>query len=71
MAVAEKTGLHPDLVFILPPGTLPRTSSGKLKRQETLQFFLQDKLIPPKKVTPFLVAGAFAKSFLGYVQSKI
>ena len=71
LAVSGRTGLHPDLVLILPPGTLPRTSSGKLKRQESLRLFLADKLIPPRKVTPFLVAGAFANSFLGYIQSKI
>ncbi len=71
LAVSGRTGLHPDLVLILPPGTLPRTSSGKLKRQESLRLFLTDKLIPPRKVTPFLVAGAFANSFLGYIQSKV
>ena len=69
-AIVKATGLNPDAVILLEPGTLPRTSSGKLRRQESLKLFRQGKLIPPKKVTPFLIAGAMAKSILGYFQSK-
>ena len=69
-AILKATGLNPDAVILLEPGTLPRTSSGKLRRQETLRLFREGKLIPPKKVTPFLIAGAMAKSILGYFQNK-
>jgi acyl-CoA synthetase (AMP-forming)/AMP-acid ligase II len=65
-AVLSNTGLDPDLVVILAPGTLPRTSSGKIRRAETLSRWQQGELLPPDKVTPWLLAGALAKSALGY-----
>jgi len=65
-AVLSSTGLDPDLVVILAPGTLPRTSSGKIRRAETLSRWQQGQLLPPDKVTPWLLAGALAKSALGY-----
>ena len=69
-AIVEQTGIRPDAVILLEGGTLPRTSSGKLRRQETLQLFLRSKLIPPKKVNTFLIAGALTKSILGYLKSR-
>ena len=33
------TTLRPDRVVVLGPGVLPRTSSGKLRRGETLRRF--------------------------------
>ena len=36
-AIQTATGLKADLVLILEPGTLPRTSSGKLRRGESLR----------------------------------
>ena len=68
--ILEKTSLKPDVVILLEPGTIPRTSSGKLRRQATLTRYLQGTLIPPKKVNPFLIAGTFAKSALGYLKSR-
>ena len=35
--VRGKTGLSADAVDVVDPGTLPRTSSGKLRRQEALR----------------------------------
>jgi fatty-acyl-CoA synthase len=37
-------GLPPDRVELLPLGSIPKTSSGKLRREETKQLFLQGKL---------------------------
>jgi len=68
--IIEKTAIRPDLVIALESGTLPRTSSGKLRRQETLRRYLQQELIPPKKVNTFLIAGALAKSAMGYLKSR-
>ena len=67
-SITEKTGIRPDAVIMLEGGTLPRTSSGKLRRKETLHRFLTKKLIPPKKVNTFLIAGALTKSALGYLK---
>ncbi|MEM6927395.1 MAG: fatty acyl-AMP ligase [Myxococcota bacterium] len=66
-AVLSRTGLNPDLVLLLDPGTLPRTSSGKIRRRETVRRFKAGDLTPPRQVTPWLVAGAMAKSAWGYL----
>ncbi len=37
-------GLPPDRTELIPPGSLPKTSSGKLRREETKQLYLAEKL---------------------------
>ena len=61
-AVQAATGLEAALVVVLEPGTLPRTSSGKIRRQETLRRWLDGSLLPPDSVGPLLLAGALARS---------
>ena len=68
--ILSKTGIECDLIVLLAPGTIPRTSSGKLRRQETLKQFQQGTLIPPQKVNAFNMAGVLAKSMLGYWRSR-
>lgn len=65
-AVLSATGLDPHLVVTLEAGSLPRTSSGKIRRAEALRRWQSGELLPPQKVTPWLVAGALAKSAIGY-----
>ena len=67
-AVVAETGLVPDRVVTLGPGTLPRTSSGKLRRQETLRRYLDGELAPPAPVTPLRLAGALARSGMAYAR---
>jgi acyl-CoA synthetase (AMP-forming)/AMP-acid ligase II len=43
--------LTPYLVQALEPGTLPRTSSGKLRRSDALRMFLSGTLVPAEKIT--------------------
>jgi acyl-CoA synthetase (AMP-forming)/AMP-acid ligase II len=50
-AVLDRTGVAPHTVALLEPGTLPRTSSGKLRRQEALRRWLAGRLAPPQRVT--------------------
>ncbi|MGB8933200.1 MAG: AMP-binding protein, partial [Anaeromyxobacteraceae bacterium] len=50
-AVMERTGVAPHTVRILAPGTLPRTSSGKLRRGEALRRYLAGALEPPRPVS--------------------
>lgn len=45
--VLAETGLKPDVVEFLPPGTLPRTSSGKLRRSEASQQWQSGTLCRP------------------------
>jgi fatty-acyl-CoA synthase len=42
--VSRGLGLPPDRVEIIPPGSIPKTSSGKLRREETRQLYLAGKL---------------------------
>ncbi len=67
-AILAATGLQADRVVILEPGTLPRTSSGKLRRQETLRLHQCGDLEPPNPVTPLRVAGAMARSAVAYAR---
>jgi len=57
-------GLAVDEVVVLEPGTLPRTSSGKLRRQEALRRFQVGALRPPRAVNAFTLAVALARSRL-------
>jgi fatty-acyl-CoA synthase len=68
-AVRAATGVTPDLVLLLAPGTLPRTSSGKIRRSETLARFHAGTLTEPDAVTPWMVAGALARSALGWLRA--
>jgi fatty-acyl-CoA synthase len=48
--VAETLGQPPNLVEVVPPNVIPKTSSGKLRRDATKQLFLSGKLdsaVPP------------------------
>jgi acyl-CoA synthetase (AMP-forming)/AMP-acid ligase II len=67
-AVLRATGLAVDEVVVLPPGTLPRTSSGKLRRAEALRLHLAGELTPPAAVTPLHLARAVARSRLAYAR---
>lgn len=49
--VEEVTRIRPAHVELLAPGTLPRTSSGKMRRREALTQWLSGTLAPPKKVS--------------------
>jgi fatty-acyl-CoA synthase len=46
--VAQGLGLPPDRVELLPLGSIPKTSSGKLRREETKQLFLDGTLSAEK-----------------------
>jgi acyl-CoA synthetase (AMP-forming)/AMP-acid ligase II len=66
-AVSSRTGVRPHTVRILEPGTLPRTSSGKMRRGEALRRFQDGRLLPPRKVNVVslareVLAGRLARS---------
>ncbi len=63
-AVLTAVGLPVDDVFVLAPGTLPRTSSGKLRRGETLRQHLAGTLAPPARVNPLTLGLALLRSRL-------
>ncbi len=70
-AVLAATGVAVDEVLLIEAGTLPRTSSGKIRRGETLRRWRAGTLTPPDKVNLFTMAGALTRSALGFVRSKL
>jgi fatty-acyl-CoA synthase len=70
-AVVAACSLVPDEVVVLPAGSLPRTSSGKLRRQDTLALHLRGTLSPPAAVTPARMAGAIARSALAHARARL
>jgi len=68
--VTERTGIRPGEVVLLAPGTLPRTSSGKLRRRESLRRHLAGELSPPAAVTGLLLVKELARSAAGLVASR-
>jgi acyl-CoA synthetase (AMP-forming)/AMP-acid ligase II len=69
-AVAAATGLVLDEVVVLAPGSLPRTSSGKVRRQEALRRHLAGELTAPSPVTPLRLAAALVRSKLALVRGR-
>jgi acyl-CoA synthetase (AMP-forming)/AMP-acid ligase II len=63
-AILDRTGVAPHAVVLLAPGTLPRTSSGKLRRREALRRFTAGTLAPPAPVTRLGLALLAARSSL-------
>ena len=63
-------GLRVDEVLILEPGTLPRTSSGKLRRGETLRRYLAGSLDAPSEIGPLRLAGELVRSSLAYRRAR-
>jgi acyl-CoA synthetase (AMP-forming)/AMP-acid ligase II len=68
-AVLAESGIAPDEVVVLKPGTLPRTSSGKIRRGETLRLWKEGRLVPPQPVGTRMLAAAMLRSAAGYVRS--
>ncbi len=66
--VLQRTGIRPHRVELLAPGTLPRTSSGKLRRREALRRWQTGTLSPPRKVRWYGLAGAMVKSALAFAR---
>ena len=69
-AILASTGLNPDLVVMREGGSLPRTSSGKIRRAEALLRYQKGELLPPKKVNSWLIAGALASSSWAFLRSR-
>jgi acyl-CoA synthetase (AMP-forming)/AMP-acid ligase II len=69
-AILERTGVAPHAVRVLAPGTLPRTSSGKLRRQEALRRFLAGTLAPPRGAGALRVAWEAARSTLAFARAR-
>jgi acyl-CoA synthetase (AMP-forming)/AMP-acid ligase II len=70
-AVRTRTGVEPHTVRIVAPGTLPRTSSGKLRRAEALARHLAGELSPPESTHPLALARHALRSALGFARARL
>ncbi|MGH9734648.1 MAG: AMP-binding protein [Candidatus Acidiferrales bacterium] len=67
-AVQEAMGLPPDLVELVPPQSIPKTSSGKLRRSEAKRRYLEGnlgkKLRPPwVQIAKLVIEGALPRGW--------
>jgi acyl-CoA synthetase (AMP-forming)/AMP-acid ligase II len=69
-AVLERTGVAPHTVRVLEPGTLPRTSSGKPRRQEAARRFVAGELAPPRRTGALALALDLARSQLAFARAR-
>jgi acyl-CoA synthetase (AMP-forming)/AMP-acid ligase II len=67
--ILDRTGIQAHTIQLLLPGTLPRTSSGKMRRREALRRFLANELEPPKPVNAFRLIGEMAASTLALARA--
>ncbi len=67
-AILARTGVRPHTVKLLAPGTLPRTSSGKLRRGEALRRYLAGELKPPASVGGMKLAAEVVRSKLAFAR---
>ncbi len=70
-AILEGTGVRAHTIRLLSPGTLPRTSSGKLRRAEALRQFVAGELAAPRPISRLRIAGAMARSALAFARLKV
>ncbi len=70
-AVTERTKIRPHTVKVIPPGTLPRTSSGKMRRAEALRQFLAHELTAPRRVGVLTLAAQMTRSSIALLRSRL
>ena len=66
----ERYFLNPHDIVLLDPGTLPRTSSGKLRRQAALQQYRTATLRAPRRATPLHLAHEMVRSHLALKRAR-
>jgi fatty-acyl-CoA synthase len=70
-SIVAATQLVPARVLVLAAGTLPRTSSGKLRRQETLRRHLAGELRAPARVSRLRIAAITGRSAFAYLRARM
>lgn len=68
--ILEQSGLHATRVVVLAPGTLPRTSSGKIRRSEALALYRAGRLTPPERVSLPRLAVEMARSLRAFARAR-
>jgi len=68
--VSRKVGVPPDLVVLAPPGAVPKTSSGKIRRNETRILWLDGRLGRDKGKPWVQIARLWLSSAVGWTRKK-
>jgi acyl-CoA synthetase (AMP-forming)/AMP-acid ligase II len=63
--------LTPRSVEVLAPGTLPRTSSGKLRRAAAIEAYAAGRLTPPARPTPVRLLKEMARSQIAWGRRRL
>lgn len=66
--ILERTGIRPLRVQLLAPGTLPRTSSGKLRRAEAARRLRAGSLSAPSRVNAWTLALPLLRSAVAWLR---
>ena len=69
--ITGKTGLTPSDVRILEPGTLPRSSSGKIRRAEARRLYLAGSLEPPRRVSAVRLLLPMLRSWWSFTRLRL
>jgi 1-acyl-sn-glycerol-3-phosphate acyltransferase len=69
--VTKTLGEPPDKVEVVPPNAIPKTSSGKLRRDATKQRFLSGELHSGERPVWLQIAGLAAASSAGRIRSTL
>jgi len=69
--VSAAMGLPPDVVKLVPPNTIPKTSSGKLQRDATKKRFLSDALGEKSPPAWLQIARLAAASSIGRMRAAL
>lgn len=69
-AVAASCGVTVDRVVVVAPGTLPRTSSGKMRRAETQRRYRRGELDPPDRTGALRLTAAVVRSQLAFARAR-
>jgi acyl-CoA synthetase (AMP-forming)/AMP-acid ligase II len=70
-AVREAIGLRVDSVKLVPPGSVPKTSSGKLKRAEAARMLADGELGPARDESAVATAGRLLESQWAHLRHRI
>ena len=69
--ILKATAVAVDRVVVLQPGTLPRTSSGKVRRAEALRQYLASELAPPEEVSVSWLAKSWLQSWWAHFRWRL
>ena len=70
-AIVARTSIRPHAVELVAPGTLPRTSSGKLRRGEALRQYLTGELRAPHAVNLLTLGAELARSAVAHARRSL